>query len=612
MPIEILPRSITIYPDDSQDFTLSAQQPPSFWTRFAYFQLQSDYSVKPTNTSDAVAGGLQLRSGDGSVEFTLDSRSLPGASESIGFLLGINATGTSPGSYLLVFFSATQYKLYDNSGLISGTTTTYTAVAGDHIKLEVFGNTLRFYLNDELKYTKTYSSTNPYPVRYLAYISAAWATDPDGNRLLAPMLTGDWQTTEEYLNWNVPPDLLGSFTVNTQRNVATIRLHATCKPGTYLITGAIGATGTFTANATTNELTLGGTYPVLAVNDAVRIGSLPGGTLPTPLNFETVYYVKTYSSGVLTLSLTPGGATLDLTSTGTGWIMRNADLLLQYANAVITVPAFEVLGIPPSNNVIVQPGATVNFQTTYDRKQQIYTDGTSYITRAVSAGGGAFDAAGNYLATSTAGTYTLTFTAAGQTRIFTVTIPSTLTPDPLYVAPNEPVVFTTTMGGTNTWSVSGGSLAGSDQQVRTFTAPSGPIGQVIRVKVVNNATSETLYRDVEILDSLPAEFNLPGDESEVGADMLLEYPDSGRNPWARQKSEAGFIPESIPVVINNLDLTEYQAIRTFHDQYWTAQKRFFIEDRAEARRLAVRFDSKMTKRPNACNHFDVAFRVRKA
>jgi hypothetical protein len=43
-----------------------------------------------------------------------------------------------------------------------------------------------------------------------------------------------------------------------------------------------------------------------------------GGALPAPLTIGTEYYVKTANAGTYTLSLTQGGAAIDLTTAGTG------------------------------------------------------------------------------------------------------------------------------------------------------------------------------------------------------------------------------------------------------------------------------------------------------
>lgn len=71
-----------------------------------------------------------------------------------------------------------------------------------------------------------------------------------------------------------------------------------------------------TADASTNALTVTGAVPY-AVDEVVKVANY-GGALPAPLIANTPYFVKTVASGVYTLALTAGGATIDLTTAGTG------------------------------------------------------------------------------------------------------------------------------------------------------------------------------------------------------------------------------------------------------------------------------------------------------
>lgn len=607
MPIVINPSKVIAYPQDAVALTLQATSPPALWCDYGFFTMNADRSVRVNNNSDGIRGGLQLRSGSGSVEWTLDAQSLPDTPESLGFGLGVNATGTGIGDFLEIRFSATQFKLYNGGGLIAGTTTTYSAASGDRIKLEVYGSTIRVFINEVLKCTQVYSSTNPYPARYAAYIFDDLISHPSGNHLLPPKLVGDWQTTEEFLNWNVPATL-GTYTVSTQRYVATVTI--TGNPGSYIVTGVVGASSHFTANAGTDQLTLTGSYHTFAVNDTVRIGVLPGGTLPTPLDFETVYYVKTYSGGVLTLSLTLGGALLNITAAGTGgWIERSTELLLQYANAEIMVPPFDVIGLPADSNVALDPSATRRWATTYDLAQQ--ASATNFITRTVvTGGGGSFDGSGLYTAPATAGTYTLRFESNSQRRDFTVTVPATLTPANVRAAaPSEQITFTTTLGGTKTWSVSGGSLDTTSGATVIWTAPTS-IGQVVRIQVTNGTT--TLYQDVEILEALPVSISLPN-PFETGPNVILEYADDDRTPHSRTLSESNFIPATWELQSNGLTPAETLALIAFNDVYLRAARRFFYTNHVmSSAREVVRFDSKIKGEPVGDCMFNLSFRVRRA
>lgn len=72
----------------------------------------------------------------------------------------------------------------------------------------------------------------------------------------------------------------------------------------------------------------------LAIDDRVSFYPTPAGTLPTGMSEGTVYFVKTSSGNDITIAATSGGATIDLTTVGSGII---------YKHTVITVTA----GITP-------------------------------------------------------------------------------------------------------------------------------------------------------------------------------------------------------------------------------------------------------------------------
>lgn len=89
--------------------------------------------------------------------------------------------------------------------------------------------------------------------------------------------------------------------------------------GAVRITYDAGDAAAVTVDASTNVFTIkGGMWSTLAVNDVVRITN-SGGVLPSPLVVDTDYYVQSVpSSSTFTLSLTEGGAAIDITDTGTG------------------------------------------------------------------------------------------------------------------------------------------------------------------------------------------------------------------------------------------------------------------------------------------------------
>lgn len=93
----------------------------------------------------------------------------------------------------------------------------------------------------------------------------------------------------------------------------------------------------------------------LAVNDKVLITADAGGALPGGISGTTIYFVKTVTTDTITLSTTQGGATLDITSTGT------LPLRLRYANGEVEL--YESYGsaitIPASGTQVIN--VAINF-----------------------------------------------------------------------------------------------------------------------------------------------------------------------------------------------------------------------------------------------------------
>lgn len=93
--------------------------------------------------------------------------------------------------------------------------------------------------------------------------------------------------------------------------------------GMILYKGVIGANlGGFTALAT-DVITIPGLTGV-AVNDNIAFFAAPGDTLPTGVTEGTLYFVRSVSGNDITLSLTSGGAVVDITGPGKGRAMKVA------------------------------------------------------------------------------------------------------------------------------------------------------------------------------------------------------------------------------------------------------------------------------------------------
>lgn len=77
----------------------------------------------------------------------------------------------------------------------------------------------------------------------------------------------------------------------------------------------------YTVNVTTNELTVT-TNNSFFEDQEVYVFTTPSGSFPSPLDVNIPYFIKsiskTASGTVFVLSLTPGGATINITTNGTG------------------------------------------------------------------------------------------------------------------------------------------------------------------------------------------------------------------------------------------------------------------------------------------------------
>ena len=108
----------------------------------------------------------------------------------------------------------------------------------------------------------------------------------------------------------------------------------------------VTATG---VNSTNDTITVSG----ITIGQKVKIRST--GSVPAPLNDETFYYVKTVASSNITLSETPGGTEINLTSNGSGTIE------VKSFDNVTTDPIIKLYDLTgfatgnPGNEVYIQP-----------------------------------------------------------------------------------------------------------------------------------------------------------------------------------------------------------------------------------------------------------------
>lgn len=120
------------------------------------------------------------------------------------------------------------------------------------------------------------------------------------------LATADYQVDLDALPCRIVP-AYGASWPSTREQLAAVSV-------TYIA----GHAAPFSANAVADTITVQG-WKALAVNDGPLRFTNSGGALPAGLTAATDYYVKTApGGGVYTLSLTVGGATVDITGAGTG------------------------------------------------------------------------------------------------------------------------------------------------------------------------------------------------------------------------------------------------------------------------------------------------------
>lgn len=113
--------------------------------------------------------------------------------------------------------------------------------------------------------------------------------------------------------------------------------------GVLLMAGGLGLDCIpFVGAATGDTITapdLTGQTPAWAVNDKVVFFGFSGmSSLPTGITEGTVYFIKTISGSVITISTTQGGSTLDITVDGAGFIQKLIPITVTPPN---TIPRIE-------------------------------------------------------------------------------------------------------------------------------------------------------------------------------------------------------------------------------------------------------------------------------
>lgn len=141
---------------------------------------------------------------------------------------------------------------------------------------------------------------------------------------------------------------------------------ARLEAGAVRIVFDVGYVAPVVADAAADTVALSGWRP-LAVNDVLRFSN-SGGVLPAPLTAKKDYYVQSVVSGAYKLSLTPGGAAIDITDAGAGshyagqtglnvgagevpsgilsWLLLKTETLYSYRGGLINTPGSAVTKNP--------------------------------------------------------------------------------------------------------------------------------------------------------------------------------------------------------------------------------------------------------------------------
>lgn len=94
-----------------------------------------------------------------------------------------------------------------------------------------------------------------------------------------------------------------------------------------------GTSYTFTATGSSDEFWAPGSS--YSNNDTVWLANTVGGTLPTGVNTATMYYIVNVASDVFELSLTSGGAVINITSDGAGRIQATTPKTIDSGDSAI-------------------------------------------------------------------------------------------------------------------------------------------------------------------------------------------------------------------------------------------------------------------------------------
>lgn len=251
MPFEINPQSVTIYPEDVQEFTLRTSFPPVLYSGTSNVTINADRTLTLSGVSSGSALILQSAiAGVAGIEWTFDSNMLPSSTGSI--VLRLNGAGSHA---LKVTVNPTSTVVRDeNNNTLD--TISRTVASGDIYYLQVAGNLLRLYINGTLETEYEAATSVRYPVRAQMECNPPYASGTP--KTTAPRLVSETPGIQSWREdtilgtigsaWTIAPS--GGGTFDDSSDVWTTRLTASSQPGVYTLTAQVQSSANQEATAT--------------------------------------------------------------------------------------------------------------------------------------------------------------------------------------------------------------------------------------------------------------------------------------------------------------------------------------------------------------------------
>ena len=349
MPLEIIPQSITLYPQDVQVFTVRAIAPPVLWKATTDVVIENDASLTLTPATPGNATLLQgAIDGVAGIEFTFDSDMLVTSTGSILFAL------TGSGSHALrVTVSPTSIVVKDESANTLDTIS-HTTTSGDVFYIEVAGNMLRFSLNGIVETEYEALTSVRYPLRFRVDATSPYASATP--HITAPRLVGNWALDPINFTgdntFTLTPASGGTFDDSTDIWITTFT--ASDQPGVYNLNVQIASSSNQEADATV-------IVSPLSILSESSIELQPGEVVTLKTNYDAA------QTSLVTWSIVSGSGSFSANQftagTAPGDTVVKAVYGNQEARITITVPAVMTITVSSEEVAAATPGEVLTLTT---------------------------------------------------------------------------------------------------------------------------------------------------------------------------------------------------------------------------------------------------------